>query len=219
MDGEKGGGVGRENDDDDNSSLISDIFQGDGADTISEVSESDDDLSEDEGDNMDAGQYITDVEDEEVDDDVEEGDDNEDEEQQFQQSQEENIPVIVSHRTNINISNHRGLPVLRTVGINKRVAASAELPTIAVTNFRSLGPRVQAVKDDMLLRDLEVQIGSESWEKESNEKLKSDIEGIFQLHGIQYISCPRPNKKRGGGVSILVNTRRFTITKINILDP
>ena len=71
----------------------------------------------------------------------------------------------------------------------------------------------------MLLRDLEVQIGSETWEKESNEKMKSDIEEIFQLHGIQYISCPRPNKKRGGGAAILVNTRRFTITKINILVP
>ena len=39
------------------------------------------------------------------------------------------------------------------------------------------------------------------------------------MHGIDYISCPRPNKKRGGGVAILVNTKRFSITKINVLVP
>ena len=125
----------------------------------------------------------------------------------------------MSYRNTKSPTNERGLPVLRTVGTNKRVAASIDLPTIGVTNFRSLGARVQSTKDDMLLRDIEVQIGSETWEKESNGKLKSDIEEMFQLHGIQYISCPRPNKKRGGGAAILVNTRRFSITKLNIIVP
>ena len=71
----------------------------------------------------------------------------------------------------------------------------------------------------MLLRQIEVQIASETWEKKSNGKLKSDLEEIFQLHGLQYISCPRPNKKRGGGAAILGNTTRFTISKINITVP
>ena len=69
--------------------------------------------------------------------------------------------------------------------VNDRVAASAKLPVIAVTNFLYLGPQVQAVKEDMLLRDIEVQIGSETWEKESNGKLKACLEEVFKLHGLQ----------------------------------
>lgn len=78
---------------------------------------------------------------------------------------------------------------------------------------------MQAVKDDMLLREIEVQVASETWEKESNGKLKASLEEMFQLHGLQYISCPRPNKKRGGGAAIIVNTKRFTISKIDITVP
>jgi hypothetical protein len=36
---------------------------------------------------------------------------------------------------------------------------------------------------------------------------------------LQYISCPRPNKKRGGGAAIIVNTRRFSISKLDITVP
>ena len=97
--------------------------------------------------------------------------------------------------------------------------ASSELPTIAVTNFRSLGPRINNVKDDILSRDIDILIGSETWQKDSNQKLKDDIQELLEIYGIEYISCPRPNKKRGGGVAILVNTVRFSITKINILVP
>jgi hypothetical protein len=108
---------------------------------------------------------------------------------------------------------------LRPIVTNDRVAASAELPTIAVTNFRSLGPRLQNVKDDILLRQIDVLVGSETWQKDSNRKLKDDIEELLQIYGIEYISCPRPNTKRGGGVAILVNTKRFSITKLDILVP
>ena len=133
---------------------------------------------------------------------------------------ESSIPVIVTTRSHLPLpSREREQCALRQVRANDRVAASAELPTVGVTNFRSLGPRIHNVKDDMLLRDIEVQLASETWEKESNQKLKCDIEEMFELHGLQYISCPRPNKKRGGGAAIIVNTRRFSISKLDITVP
>ena len=220
---------------------MSNIFQGDAADTISEVSSGSAVEVTDESElDEERTAYQTDVEDDESEDDVNQDDDDadadeeevEDDESEDDVNQEDddadgeevwaenNIPVLITQRNNRVIANYeRGQRVLRQVRANDRVAASEELPTIAVTNFRSLGPRVQNVKDDILMRDIEVQIASETWEKESNNKLKSDLEELLEIHGLKYISCPRPNKKRGGGAAIIVNTRRFSISKLNIIVP
>ena len=154
-------------------------------------------------------------------------DDNEDDDQEDVQDDvhekvwaEGNIPVIITAREHPNIDGRDRLQsALHHIQTNERVAMSSELPTIAITNFRSLAPRVHSVKDDILLRGIEVQICSETWERQSNKKLKSDIEELFEMHGLQYILCPRPNKKRGGGAGIIVNTARFYITKLNIVVP
>ena len=207
-------------------SQISNIYQGDGADSISEDGASDDEQNssidepeqEDEREEHD-DDYITDVEDDNDDQDESENDDNEGDTEGNQNTHGE-IPVIITDRRHLqNQSIERGECALRPIVANDRVAASAELPTIAVTNFRSLGPRLQHVKDDMLLRQIDVLVGSETWQKDSNRKLKDDIEELLQIHGIEYISCPRPNTKRGRGVAILVNTKRFSITKLDILVP
>ena len=169
-------------------------------------------------------EYTTDVEDaideQDISDNDEELDDDNEGDMEDHHNIQGEIPVIITHRRPLQAPNaERGESALRPIVANDRVAASAELPTIAVTNFRSLGPRLQNVKDDILLRDIDVLVGSEIWQKDSNRKLKDDIEGLLQFHGIQYISCPRPNNKRGGGVAILVNTKRFSITKLDILVP
>ena len=143
-----------------------------------------------------------------------------DEEIEDDNDMEVEIPVVItdrSHRENMSLE--RGECALRPIVANDRVAASAELPSIAVTNFRSLGPRLQNTKDDILLRDIDVLIGSKTWHKDSNMKLKDNIEELLQLHGMQYISCPRPNNKRGGGVAILVNTKLFSITQLDMIVP
>ena len=240
--GEEDGGEDVE--DEWNRNDISNIFQGDAADTLSDVSSNEEEMGEDEemenseqeenetdvGDeyetdfeyeehyNQVGDEYETDVEEEDEDYDQETNGEPVNEEEEWSQN---NIPVIVTNRSNWppSESNERGQCSLQQVRVNDRVASSAELPTIAVTNFRSLGPRVRNVKDDMLLRGIEVQIGSETWEKEDNRKLKSDLEEILEIDGLQYISCPRPNKKRGGGAAIMVHTIRFTITKLNIIVP
>ena len=215
-------GGASDDEDDDIISQVSDIYQGDGADSISEDSSTDSehDSSIDESYKED-NNYNTDVEDNEDDQDNTHNDgDDQDEANQSDVNSEGTIPVIISERRQgLSQRNETIERELRPIPTNDRIAASAELPTIAVTNFRSLGPRIQNVKDDIILRQLDVLIGSETWHKDSNRKLKDDIQELLEMHGIEYISCPRPNKKRGGGVAILVNTKRFSITKINILVP
>ena len=210
---------------DDILSQVSDIYQGDGADSISEDSSSDDEheSSIDEA-NQDEDNYTTDVEDNDEDQDITTNDDQEEDSNEGDMEDDlmiqGTIPVIISRRRRgHNQANEREQCELRPIIANERIAASSELPTIAVTNFRSLGPRIHNVKDDILLRDLDVLVGSETWHKDSNKKLKDDIQELLQIYGIEYISCPRPNKKRGGGVAILVNTRRYSITKLSILVP
>ena len=220
----EGGASDEDNEDDDILSQFSDIYQADGADSISEDSSTDaeQDISIDESSNEDA-EYNTDVEDNEDDLDNADNNDEEDEAIEDDRGDEHNraqIPVIISERRQGSHQlNERGNCELRPIGTNNRIAASSELPTIAVTNFRSLGPRIKNVKDDIILRDIDILIGSETWQKDSNQKIKDDIEELLQLYGIDYISCPRPNKKRGGGVAMLVNTKRFSKKNYYVLVP
>ena len=207
-----------DNEDEDIWSQVSDIYQGDGADSIDEDSSTDAEHNSfiDESNNED-DEYNTDVEDDQ---DNTDNDDDEEDNNQGHTNSQETIPVIISQRRQASGQiEERRERELRPIETNNRIAASSELPTIAVTNFRSLGPRINNVKDDILSRDIDILIGSETWQKDSNQKLKDDIQELLEIYGIEYISCPRPNKKRGGGVAILVNTVRFSITKINILVP
>ena len=52
-----------------------------------------------------------------------------------------------------------------------------------------------------------------------NPKIKKHqfkIEELFELKGMKYISTPRPGTRRGGGAAIVVNTEKFSISKLNI---
>ena len=42
---------------------------------------------------------------------------------------------------------------------------------------------------------------------------------MLEMKGINYISTPRPGKKRGGGAAIAANPNHFTLTKIHIHIP
>ena len=208
----------------DHSEAASNIFQGDGGDTISDMKENDaDEDDESEEDDAEDDLESADISEHDIEAEYDEGDDCNEDEEDVEDGEvwaEGQIPVIVTNRDGANRNrSERERRELRGINSNDRVAESAEFPTIAVTNFRSLWPRVQNVKDDILLRSIDVQICSETWEKEDDSRLKTVMEELFELHGLQYISCPRPNKKRGGGAGIIVNTRRFSITKLNILVP
>ena len=110
--------------------------------------------------------------------------------------------------------------MLTTVKIvSKRTEASMELPTVAVTNFRSLEPKLNNVTSDIIERELDIVLGSETWQKDSNKTLKASIEKLLEEHGLAFKSCPRPSTKRGGGSAVIVNTKKFTVEKLPVFVP
>ena len=68
-------------------------------------------------------------------------------------------------------------------------------------------------------REGEICFLSEVWEESESKKHKQKIEEMLEMANISYISTPRPGAKRGGGAGIAINTRRFSVTKLNIHIP
>ena len=71
------------------------------------------------------------------------------------------------------------------------------LPTVSVQNLRSLAPKLNNLKNDLIQREISVALCSEIWEKENCKKLKFQIEKMLEMDGLKYISTPR-TQKRGG---------------------
>ena len=110
--------------------------------------------------------------------------------------------------------------VLRKVASNDRVAKSSELPTLAATNMRSLPPKIRNFTEDILQRQVSVCFVSETWEQNGgSKKFQKEIERMFELFGLKFVSCSRPSNKRGGGAAIVVDTARFSCEKLNVLVP
>ena len=179
---------------------LSSIFQGDAADTISDVSDNEDDsrkVDESESNGTETEDRTDDGNDDTVD--------------------QETPPSW--YEPYLNEREYRPV-ILRKIVANDRVAISAELPTIAATNTRSIGPKLRNFAEDIIQRQISVCLVSETWEKEKQTKtFKTEIERIFEIQGLKFISCPRPNNKRGGGAAIVVDTRKFTCERLNVLVP
>ena len=88
-----------------------------------------------------------------------------------------------------------------------------------MTNFRSLSGKLNNVKIDILERSIDILVGSETWQKDSNKSLKGNIEKLLEENGLQFISCPRPSSKRGGGCAVIINLKGFTVEKLPLLVP
>ena len=106
----------------------------------------------------------------------------------------------------------------KTIKRDNRVAKSEFLPIISVSNMRSLGPKLQNFRTDMLERKISAALLTEVWEQTSCKKQQYEIEKMFQLDGLKYISTPR-TQKRGGGAAIVVNTVNFSVDKIQVPIP
>ena len=152
----------------------------------------------------------------EDDDECEEEDESEEDPPDDQHDQEDPPPWYEPYH-----QDHDERPaVLRRIVTNERVLVSAELPTIAATNTRSIGPKIRNFTEDILQRQITACLISETWEKEKgSKKFKNEIERIFELSGITFISCPRPSNKRGGGAAIVVDTRKFSCERLNVVVP
>ena len=121
--------------------------------------------------------------------------------------------TIVSDDGSQNVNN-----VQKNVKLKKHEIA-INLPTIAAYNVRSLFPKVNSFKTDMLERSVDVGFVSEVWEQEENEDHAHKIEELLEIDGLQYISKSRPASTRGGGVAIVTNLEKFSIKKLDIIIP
>ena len=93
------------------------------------------------------------------------------------------------------------------------------IPICTVYNARSLFPKINSFATDMKERNTDIAFISEIWEKLEKKNHQLKIEELFHLKGIEYMSNPRRNGKRGGGVALAVNLERFSISKLNVHIP
>ena len=85
-----------------------------------------------------------------------------------------------------------------------------------VTNHRPLFPKFGNIVDEILENKMHLGLHSEVWEDKENPVHAQAIEEALELHGIQYLSTPRP-MRRGGGVAItLISSSPFILTKLDI---
>ena len=68
-------------------------------------------------------------------------------------------------------------------------------------------------------RESDISFLTEVWEKKEKKKHQLKLEELLEMHGIKYISTPRPGAQRGGGAAIAVRLENFSISKLNIPLP
>ena len=111
------------------------------------------------------------------------------------------------------------IPVRKTIRRDNRLAKSNQLPVIAVSNLRSLMPKVNSFIEDMHQRDIGLALLTEVWEKAQKKKHIFQIDKMLHMEGLKYISTPRPSSKRGGGAAIVAPIDKYSLEKIDILIP
>ena len=101
----------------------------------------------------------------------------------------------------------------------KKSNIALDLPTVASYNCRSLFPKLESLKIDLIERKIDCAMASEVWQQSENKEHSAKIEEMLEISGLKYISTSRPNNKRGGGVALIVNLEKYTCEKINIFVP
>ena len=103
-----------------------------------------------------------------------------------------------------------------------KITAALSLPTVATYNLRSLFPKIESLKTDLLERKIDVGFLSEIWEQTHNSDHRFEIEKMLEISGLKYISTARPPNKNGvsyGGAAIVVNLKKFTCEKLKVNTP
>ena len=83
-------------------------------------------------------------------------------------------------------------------------------------------PKIQSLKNDLVERSVGIGFLQETWEQSENHVHQFEVEKLLEIDGSKYISAPRPKNWLGrsyGGVALVVNTRKYSCQKLNILVP
>ena len=129
------------------------------------------------------------------------------------------IPVHTGYRPSTN-SNCDRLPHTRvTIRRDNNILQAITLPRISSYNMRSIWSKSVSLAQDMWDRCTDISFLSEIWEVSENKRHQYKIEELYELKGFKYISTPRLGNRRGGGAAIVVNTARFSVSKLNIQQP
>ena len=102
------------------------------------------------------------------------------------------------------------------------VTRAQNLPVVASYNLRSLIPKIESLKNDIIERSVGLAFLQEIWEQSENKSHQFEIEKLLEINGLQYLSNPRPKNARGrsyGGVALIVNQKKFSCEKLNIPIP
>ena len=101
--------------------------------------------------------------------------------------------------------------------INDKITGAKCMPVVATYNMRSLFPKIQNLKTDILERNISLAFLCEIWEKSENKKHQFEIENMLESEGLKYISTSRPTG--WGGAAIIVNQENFLLEKLKIHVP
>ena len=127
------------------------------------------------------------------------------------------IPLIIGNRPPVTKPQPR--PHSRTtIRRDNRALTALSLPSIFVTNHRSLFPKFYNFLDEMLEVNMQLGLHSEIWEDKENSHHQHKIEEAFELHGINYISNPR-KKRKGGGAAITLIESDFLLARLDVTVP
>ena len=79
-------------------------------------------------------------------------------------------------------------PIRKTIYRNNKLFVSQHLPSISVSNVRSLIPKINNFKLDVQEREISVALLSEIWEKCGKKRFKKEVVKMKELNGLGYIS-------------------------------
>ena len=111
------------------------------------------------------------------------------------------------------------VPTIKTVKRNSKLLQCVSLPIISVSNLRSLLPKINNFKTDILEREIGLSLLSEIWEVKGKKKHMSEITKMLEIEGLKYISTPRASYKRGGGCAIVAHLPKFSLEKVDVKIP
>ena len=105
----------------------------------------------------------------------------------------------------------------RTVRRDNKYEKCGMLPSVSVANVRSFFSKARNFVHDIKMRSLSLSLVSETWEKKSKKKHRS--ERMLQMEGMKLISTPRPSGKRGGGCGIIADLTHYTLDQVDVPNP